>query len=173
VECEYQAPANASSFRSTRTAVVQVAMAAPTGAVTSVDAIGTAAITLTGGGSVRIRFATDSLPLVFPSQTAAVRVNDARDVRANRLPEDSHVQITAASSVTLSPSNYWYSSAGGSIVDGFETADFRFRAFPIQFGEVTAAYSQARSRRIPARSRRRWSRSSPAPATSRSSTPTR
>ena len=102
----------------TAAAVVQIAPADSSGVLNSLTPLGTATLTLAGAASSEVLLVPGSLPVVFPSRSAAVIFHHVHDTRANLVPDGAVFGASVTNCATRFDNGQCVSSAGGSLLDG-------------------------------------------------------
>jgi hypothetical protein len=149
---EYETPTQPGAWvppGEVRFATLQALAATANGGVLSQAALGTARIALVGAGGAEIDFSPSSAPLVFPERPVTLRVRHVHDARANLVPENATLLLSAAPCATrFGAANACSPSDGGTIVDGSAANNSNFRAFTLANGSVHATY-EARNVLLP------------------------
>jgi hypothetical protein len=127
----------------TSEAVIQVLAVSSNGNIASMNAIGTADITLVGAAIADINPAQPSVPQVSPAEPLQVTITDVHDARGNLVPDGSNIGITAAGSQSITGNGCCYvNSAGGSILDGTpDPNNANWHYFPLVSNGFVATYS--------------------------------
>jgi len=133
----------------TSPAIVQVVAVDGNGNIESINAIGTANITLVGAAIADINPIQPSVPQVSPAEPLQVTIQDVHDARGNLVPDGSNIGISANPDASVQGNSYVY-SAGGSILDGTPSnSNSVWRYFPLVSNGFVATYSTDGSTNVP------------------------
>jgi len=141
---EYSSSEVSVAGRSASDVVIQVLSSTDIGEKTASRAIGTARLSLTGATAMIIEIVPETLAYTFFPEAAQAQVfmRQIRDQRAGLVPDGGRILVSAASCASWNPSGSCVSSAGGSIVDGYESPlGASYRVFTVYQGRATATYS--------------------------------
>lgn len=125
----------------TSAALIQVVPLNSSGNIASINAIGSADVTLVGAAIADIDPVQPSIPQISPAEPLQVRIQDVHDARGNLVPDGSNIGITALSYQSIYGGNY-VTGAGGSILDGTSsTSNSNWHYFPLVSNGFFATYS--------------------------------
>jgi hypothetical protein len=124
----------------TSPAIIQV-VPISNGNISSINAIGTADITLVGAAIADINPSQPSVPQVSPAEPLQVTIQDVHDARGNLVPDGSNIGISAAAEASVY-GGYYVNSAGGTIDNGTpDPNNSNWNYFPLVSNGFVAAYS--------------------------------
>jgi hypothetical protein len=125
----------------TSPAVLQVVPVNSNGNISSINAIGTADITLVGAAIADIDPSQPSVPQVSPAEPLQVTIQDVHDARGNLVPDGSNIGIAASADASIY-GGFYVNSAGGTIDNGTpSSSNSNWHYFPLVSNGFVAAYS--------------------------------
>ncbi len=138
---EYETPPSFVVPGDVRLATLQALPATATGALASQNTLGTARIPLVGAAGAEIDLSPSSVPIVATEPPVQVRVRHVHDSRANLVPGDATLILSAAPCATRDRAGACILSDGGLITDGAVGLEgAAFRVFALSGGAVNATY---------------------------------
>jgi hypothetical protein len=121
-------------------AIIQV-VPVSNGNISSINAIGTADITLVGAAIADINPSQPSVAQVSPAEPLQVTIQDVHDARGNLVPDGSNIGISAAAEASIY-GGFYVNSAGGTIDNGTpDPNNSNWQYFPLVSNGFVAAYS--------------------------------
>jgi Bacterial Ig-like domain/Carboxypeptidase regulatory-like domain len=125
----------------TSPAVLQVVPVNSNGNISSINAIGTAVITLVGAAIADIDPSQPSVPQVSPAEPLQVTIQDVHDARGNLAPDGSNIGISASANASVY-GGFYVNSAGGTIDNGtVSSSNSNWHYFPLVSNGFVATYS--------------------------------